>query len=129
MLPKQSKNPTAQTKRRIQALLREIAIKRDKRCVLHQLGHCNDILQAEHLNSRQYSHTYGDMRNIVLLCQYHHIFWKPQHPIEYAALIQQIVGKQRWDWLQLAILDNGRPHKMDWGLVELALIRELKSYE
>ena len=124
-----SKSPVSATKRRIQALLRELAIRRDKTCVLGKFGltgACSGPLQAEHLNGRSNSHTFGDMRNIVLLCQRHHILWKPHNSRLYWELIEQIVGTERWKWLKLAEANNYRPFKQDWTLVEIALKRELE---
>lgn len=115
------------TKRRIQAKLREIVILRDGGCILRLvLGNCSGPLQAEHLNSRVHAHTFGDTRNIVCLCQYHHIFWKPQNSRKYWELIEQHLGPTKWGWLKLAEA-NHTPHKMDWTAVELALEVELAS--
>lgn len=123
-----SNSPTAIAKRRIQALLREIVIKRDGGCVIGTYfktnAACNTPLQAEHLITRSNSATFGDTRNIVCLCQYHHIFWKPQHSRAYWELIEEIVGPIRWAWLELAEADRS-PHKVDWVLTELALKNEL----
>ena len=73
-LRQHSKSEIAQAKVRIQALLREIAIKRDGGCILRlypDAGQCGGfapksghlILQAEHLNTRERNISYGDMRN------------------------------------------------------------------
>lgn len=120
-------------KREIQALLRACAQKRDLGCVLAQYpetGACAGPLQAEHLRSRQHSNTYADMRNIVCLCQRHHIFWKPQNSRLYWNLIEKIIGPARWDWYLRAEADN-KPYHMtsgDWKLTKIALEQELKTY-
>ena len=130
---------TAELKREIQETLRQIAIKRDKVCVLSkcpQAGECgkernkNDepILQAEHLNSRSNTATFGDMRNIVLLCKYHHIFWKPKNSQLYWELIEAIIGNERWEWYQ-RVRDDKRAYKVDLKLTLIALKQELKNYE
>ncbi len=129
---------SSELKAEIQALLRKSAIKRDKTCVLAdypETGACgshtksgNLILQAEHLNSRSNTATFGDMRNIVLLCQRHHIYWKPQNSELYWKLIKEIIGKERWAWYQRAKEDR-RAYKIDLQLVKLGLEQDLKKYE
>lgn len=119
----------ATQKRRIQKLLREIVMVRDGGCIFRLvLGNCSGPLQAEHLNSRVHAHTFGDTRNIVCLCQYHHIFWKPSNGRLYWELIEQHLGKKQWAWLKLAEA-NRAPHKMDWTLIELVLQNELKALQ
>lgn len=116
----------AQTKQRIQAKLRDIVILRDGGCILRVvLGSCPGPLQAEHLISRTNSATFADTRNIVCLCQYHHIFWKPQHSRLYWELIEQHVGPTIWNWIKLAEADKS-PYKIDWKLSEIVLDAEYK---
>jgi len=136
------KADSAQTiKDRIQALLRKIAIARDGGCVLRnypEAGPCGGfrkdgelILQAEHLNTRARNISFADMRNIVCLCKRHHGFWKPQHSRLYWQLIEQIIGPERWKWLKRVEADN-RTYPMtksDWQLLELALTKELTTYQ
>lgn len=132
-LKKLSKSPVAACKRQIQALLRQIVILRDKGCVVRHAasGKCSGPLQAEHLISRSNSATYGDPRNIVCLCQYHHIFWKPQYSRQYWQIIRDVIGEKRWKWVELAESDAGRHKgtKMDWVLVKLVLEKELAVLE
>lgn len=126
-LKKIGTSESSKSKRRIQALLREIAIKRDGGCILRiVLGGCNAVLQAEHLLTRSNTATFGDTRNIVCLCSYHHIFWKPKNSKQYWELIEQHIGPTRWAWLKLAEEDKS-PHKVDLKLVEIALQRELEQ--
>src|SRR6266481_491384 len=130
-IAKLGKSDFSKTKRRIQSLLRQIAILRDKNCVLNRYsitGACSGPFQAEHLASRSISISYGDMRNIVLLCQRHHIFWKPQNSRMYWELIEQIIGPVRWNYIKLVEADK-KPYKMDWLLVEVSLQHQLSSYE
>jgi len=101
---------SSELKDEIQAVLREGAIKRDKVCVLshyQEAGRCGGykmngelVLQAEHLNSRSNTATFGDMRNIVLLCKYHHIFWKPKNSALYWELIRKHIGEEQYQWYQ-----------------------------
>lgn len=122
--------------RRIQDLLRQIAIKRDGGCILcnhPETGRCGGytsagrlILQAEHLVSRSNMATFGDMRNIVCLCQRHHIFWKPQNSQKYWELIEKIIGTERWAWY-LRARDDKRAYKVDLTLLEIGLTEELKT--
>ena len=130
-LRKQGKSDTAKIKRNIQALLRSFAISRDGGCVLRnypETGACSEILQAEHLVSRQHSKYFGDTRNIVCLCQRHHIFWKPTNSRQYWELIEKIIGKERWEWVKLAEQDK-HPWKPDWKLVELEILQKIKEHE
>lgn len=131
-LAKLSKSPVAATKRRIQAFVRQIVILRDGGCILRHYGasgKCSGPLQGEHLISRANSATYGDTRNIVCLCQRHHIFWKPQNSLAYWSYIMDSLGKDRWSWVKLAQADAARPHKVDWLATELVLQAELTQLE
>jgi hypothetical protein len=119
------KSEVSDIKRNIQALLRERVIERDSGCVLRRfMANCSGPLQAEHLLTRSNSATFADLRNVVCLCQYHHIFWKPQHTRLYWEYIEEIIGPERWKWLALAEADRHRPHKVDWKLAEIALKNE-----
>lgn len=129
---------TTELKDEIQAILRQIALCRDKVCVLshyQEAGKCGMyktngelVLQAEHLNSRTHTATFGDMRNIVLLCGYHHLFWKPKNSALYWELIKRHIGKERYAWYQRC-RDDRTAHKIDLKLVKLILEKELKSYD
>lgn len=127
-ISKIGKSPSAVIKRRIQALVRQIAIIRDGGCILRDagVGNCSTTLQGEHLITRQNSATFGDMRNIVCLCSTHHIFWKPQHSRRYWELIEERIGKKRWSWLKLAEADHST-HKPDWKIVEIVLQNEFEA--
>ena len=108
MTPKQykkiKKDTVTKAKKRIQALLRQLAIARDGGCVLRNVcteaGQCGGrrgdgelILQAEHLVSRTRSVSFGDMRNIVCLCLVHHGYFKQRQSRLYWELIEKIIGK------------------------------------
>lgn len=120
------KSSAAASKRRIQALLRVNVIRRDGGCVLRDLGHCSTVLQAEHLNSRRHSRTFGDLRNIVCLCQFHHIFWKKQNERRYWELIEGKIGPERWAWLKEMEKDH-KPFKANWVEIEKALVDNLPT--
>lgn len=119
------KSDSAKLKRDIQALLRQIVIKRDGGCVLRGYGSCSQVLQAEHMITRGNAATYGDSRNIVCLCSYHHGIFKKQHSLLYWQYIEKIIGPARWGWLQTALHDRFKPQRQDWVLVKLALTQEL----
>lgn len=134
-LKKEGKSEVALAKKRIQALLRELAIRRDGGCIMRKhLGmlpsrwyECDEVLQAEHLNTRGASGSYGDMRNIVCLCRRHHIYFKPQHSQLYWEIVEKHLGKERWEWYK-RVRDDHAPHSMrlwDWQALELSLKQDL----
>lgn len=138
-LRKEGKSPTAQCKKRIQSLLREIAIIRDKHCFLSNYpesgkcgGYRNDgelILQYDHLNTRTANSSYGDSRFGVLVCKKHHIYWKPQFPFEYEKCAIDFIGPKRAELLYKVRADK-RSYPMgiyEWSKCELGLIQELKD--
>lgn len=130
------KSTTAQIKKEIQALLRQIVMKRDGGCVLRHFpktGACGGyrkdgelILQAEHLHTRSNSASFADTRLVVCLCQRHHIFYKPQHADEYYRAVKEHIGEERTKLLERVQADH-RPHKMDWVMEKLALEQELEN--
>src|SRR5829696_4299006 len=76
----QSHSETAEIKREIQAVARDIVIARDGGCVLRNVRRCGGepgfaVLQADHLITRSNSGTYADTRLIVCLCKSCHA-WK-----------------------------------------------------
>lgn len=115
---------SAKLKRDIQALVRAIVIKRDGGCILRGHGQCTEVLQGEHLITRANAGTYGDTRNIVCLCTYHHIFFKPQYSQLYWELIEKKLGPVRWAWY-LRARDDRTAQKVDLKLEKLALTQEL----
>lgn len=134
---------TALLKKDIQALLRQIVIKRDGGCFLRnyqsrinpQYKNCGGyrkdgelILQAEHLHSRSNASSFSDSRLVVCVCQRHHIYYKPQHSAEYNELAKEFIGKQNaelWD----RVREDRTPYKVDLKLEKLSLEKELKKYE
>lgn len=140
-LRKESKDDVPQCKKRIQALLRAIAIKRDGGCVLRHYGEAGQcggyrqdgelVLQADHLITRSNTASFADMRNIVCLCKRHHGFWKKQHPLEFMDIIRRHVGEERYQWLREVIADK-KPHRTslyDWQKLEMSLTQDLKEYD
>jgi hypothetical protein len=130
---------TAELKRQIQAILREIVISRDGGCFLRNLRHkitpqymnCGGyrkdgqlILQAEHLHSRSNASSFSDSRLVVCICQRHHIYYKPQHSAEYNELAKEYIGKERsklWD----RVREDRSSHKVDLKLELIVLEKEL----
>lgn len=137
---------TADLKKEIQALVRDIVIKRDGGCILRDVttgippcnGYAKDshlILQADHLITRSNSATYADTRLIVCVCKGHH-GWKSVgsnlRKAQYDALVRTILPPDRvalWDRCEA---DSWRPTRTgasDWKLAIVALKQELASYE
>lgn len=135
-----SNSEGAKTKKRIQALLREIVMVRDKSCILSGvrcgaiLGHSGVVWQADHLVTRSNSATYGDSRFVVLICRDCH-GWKSVgsnlRKAEYDRLVRQILPPERVKLWDMAELEAGKYKgvKMDWRLVELALENELAKLQ
>jgi len=150
---------SAQLKREIQGLVRDIVIKRDGGCIFRDLdkfsfdvlgvkfpltmpafeippcnGYANDghlILQADHLITRANSATYADTRLIVCVCKGHH-GWK------------SIAGnrwKSRYDAVVKTLIGEERvklwermeadrtPHHMGIGDWKLVLVALRAEYE
>ena len=124
-----SSHPASKAKREIQALLREIVIKRDGGCVLRKIRFCNDeVLQADHLITRANSATYADSRLVVCICRTCH-GWKHWHEKEYDALVKTILPADRvllWEKSEIE-RQSHRAHKMNWVLEIIALKQELKK--
>jgi len=136
-----SKSSTAQSKKRIQALLRELAIRRDGGCVLSKrtdISPCsgysaggNLILQYDHLHSRAFGVSFADLRLGVILCKGHH-FWKSKVPgakERYDDMIREIIEPARVELWNRVKADRKIYHRTasDWDKEEMALIAELKN--
>ncbi len=132
------KSDTSVLKDRIQFLLREIVMLRDKKCILHGLrcyhavGISEGIVwQAEHLIERSNSATYADTRLVVLVCKNCHGWkhFKDSNKEQYDEWVKTKLSKERialWDRCKK---DTWRVHKPDWKLSILDLERQLKEYE
>jgi len=131
---------TAEIKREIQAVAREIVIKRDGGCILRDKRWCNGVpglavLQADHLITRANSATYADTRLIVCVCQPCHA-WKSlggnRAKAQYDALVKTLLPPDRVALWERAEADSWRPHRnyvADWKL-ELTVLRvELARYQ
>ena len=127
---------TAQDKKEIQRLVREIVIKRDQGCVLRRLRNCGgeigqSVLQADHLITRANSSTYADTRLIVCLCKACHGGFKQWHEKEYESLVKKVISQERvelWDKCE----EDRQAHrtwKPDWKLAILLLNKELEHYQ
>ena len=129
-----SKNPVPKAKREIQKLLHKFAVLTYGDCVLRnypESGRCGGVLHAEHLISRQRNITYGDSRNIILLCAAHHLFFKPRNGMLYWELVRKIVGEKRWEWLKRTEADRKSYSYTlwDWQKVILQLKKEIRNLE
>jgi hypothetical protein len=148
-LAAKSDDPVAECKERIQALLRECAILIYGTCVLNpylsrlpgRFAKCGPfrkdgelIVQAEHLVTRANGISFADLRNIILLCQDHHLKFKEQHGRLYWQLIEEVVGPERAAWLD-RVQDEYEAHKThhrtlyDWLKEEMVLKQELKRLQ
>jgi hypothetical protein len=127
LLAKQGKSEVALIKKEIQALLRELVMRRDKGCILrdvrcsHEIGDAGIVFQAEHLIERSNSATYADPRLIVCVCKNCHgwkHFKKSNHD-EYDRLVKERIEPERvalWEACEKN-LHAHRPHRMtlwDW---------------
>lgn len=131
---------TAQLKNEIQYLLREIVIKRDKKCILfgtrcrHEVGMEGVVWQAEHLIERSNSATYADTRLVVLVCKNCHgwkHFKKSNHD-QYNEWVKGRLSKERVELWERCEKDSWRPvptRSSDWQLAIVDLKNQLKQYE
>lgn len=117
---------TAQLKDQIQSTARKIVIIRDDGCLLKDDGRCTEILQCEHLITRSNTKTFADLRNLICLCTYHHLFYKKQHSRMYWDRVREKIGEQRWAWLK-RVEEDRTPYKVDLKLELLALEQEYKK--
>lgn len=114
------KDTVKKCKDRIQALLRANAIKTWKQCEARGLDQgCDEILQADHIESRMFSNTYARLDNIILLCHAHHFYWKKRHPMRWAALIEKTRGKEKLEELRREARKSNRTWTLkDWQKAE-----------
>ena len=130
-LRKKGKSDLAQCKDRIQKLLTTIVRIRDGGCIFRnypEAGECSGYTAADHIISRTRAISYGDLRNVVCVCQRHHIYWKPQNPLSYSRIIKTHL-KEGYNWIVRVEMDNKTyPMKLwDWLKIELALSHELSK--
>lgn len=133
-------------KKRIQAILRKIALVRDETCLLAPyqgkdgIPYCNGyrqdgelVLQYDHLNSRSFNVSYADPDLGVLVCKGHH-GWKhstDNNKKQYDELVRKIIGPARtkkWDRVE----KDRRTYPMskwEWEKVELGLHAQLAKVE
>lgn len=130
------KSETAEQKREIQRLLREIVIKRDKHCIRCgvEYGTPGVVFQCDHLLSRSNSATYADSRLCVLVCRECHA-WKSLgsnlRKTQYDALVKTILPPERvalWERCEMDSYNPTRKGAYDWKLATLALNHELAAY-
>ncbi len=147
---------TAELKREIQDLLRQIVIIRDGGCILRYLqgklykdipipycnGYKNDgtlIYQADHLLERSNSETYAVSKLVVCVCKGHH-GWKSVgsnlRKKEYDSIIRDLLPPERvklWDACEKRRLMSYKMGAYDWKLEIINLRAELaelkKTYD
>lgn len=135
------KSTTSELKQDIQALLRQIAIKRDKKCILHgvrchnEVGMEGVVWQADHLESRSHSATFADERLVVLICRPCH-YWKSVgsnlRKAQYDAMVKKILPKERVELWEKCEADNWKPKRkdsLDWMLAKVALKQKLSEMD
>jgi hypothetical protein len=132
-LRKFSNSSVSKTKLRIQKLLTANVRVRDGGCIMRsypETGRCSGYTAADHIISRVYSATYGDLRNVICLCQRHHIYWKPSNPVLYWEVVKRYIGDARARWIETAMKDR-RTYSFtlwDWQKVEAALKNDLAEW-
>jgi hypothetical protein len=140
---------TAEVKREIQDVARDIVIIRDGGCILRAQfrlmamgvipscgGYRKDgqlILQADHLITRGNSATYADTRLIVCVCAAHH-GWKSlggnARKKKYDELVRTLITPERvalWDRCEQDSWRPKRTYALDWKLQLAALKQELSK--
>lgn len=140
-----SKDTSANTKKRIQQLLRQIVIARDGGCLLAGSDNleCGPyrtdgavILQADHLVTRRNSATYADPRLVVCLCQRHHAKKSPPAPNHQINEVNQIIAErlepwrvELWERAENETWHSTRYTLHDWQQEEMALKQQLDQYD
>jgi len=99
---KKGNSPISKAKDRIQKLLTAIVRIRDGGCIFrkYNVGKCGGYTAADHIKSRIYSKTYGDLRNVICACSSHHIFWKRSHPTEYTEIVKKHIGIKTYNLIE-----------------------------
>lgn len=132
------KSTATELKKEIQALLRQIVIRRDKKCVLygkrchHEYGIDDVVWQAEHLVERSNSATFADSRLVVLVCKNCHgwkHFKKSNHD-QYDKWVKEVLPPARVALWETMAESKWRPVKkgaFDWKIAKLALEQELRK--
>lgn len=136
---------TAELKKEIQSLVREIVIKRDGGCIFRkEKGHvCSGyapkaghlVLQADHLMSRGNSGTFADTRLIVCVCQGIH-GWKSVgsnlRKKEYDERVRKLISKERvelWDEWEAKRFSSFKMGAHDWKMEIVNLKSELEEHK
>lgn len=134
------KSTTAEIKKDIQALLREVVMLRDGRCILygqkcmHKIGDEGIVWQAEHLIERSNSATFADSRLVVLIAKNCHgwkHFKKSNHDM-YDAMVKKVLPKERVELWEKCEANSWKPTKTtsyDWMLAKIVLERELSELQ
>ncbi len=131
------KSDTATIKKEIQAVLRQIVMKRDKGCILRmercgrELEAPGVVWQADHLITRANSATYADSRLVVCVCSGCH-FWKKYHKEQYDAMVKEILPAHIVKLWERCEKDSWRPTKKgmyDWQLALTVLRQELAKLQ
>jgi hypothetical protein len=138
-LRQMSKSPVAGYKRRIQAALNALGQARDGGCIMRHYpesgecgGYANDghlILQWDHILTRSNSATFADLRNGIILCKRHHIFWKKQYPMLWAELVYRHIGAETTSWIHRQQALSGKPTRIypsEWLLIAQNLENKVK---
>lgn len=127
--PKKRKDTVKKAKDRIQHLLHDLAILKWKDCEAKGIDRlCSGPLSADHIESRMFSNTYAEIKNIILLCEGHHIYWKKQHPKRWAALVDDRRGSELVNWLRSEARKSNRTWTLrDWLAAEEKLKEEIKK--
>ena len=134
-LNQHAKTDTEECKVRIQAILRDIVIIRDKHCVYGthpEATPCDEtVMQCDHLVSRARPHLYHDTENVVLVCKKHH-GWKSAfgnaNKEIYDRRIQEVISKERWAALKDKEKLSPAPYSIkEWLEIEVKLVDELEK--
>lgn len=126
---------TAELKKDIQALLRQIVIKRDGKCQRCGVEYGTEgvVFQCDHLISRSNSATYADSRLCVLVCKPCHA-WKSLgsnlRKKEYDQLMRSRLPRERvalWETCEERSWEARRTGAFDWKLAKIVLEQELSK--
>lgn len=90
---------------------------------------CKGYTAADHIITRAINATYADPDNVICLCNYHHIYWKPSHPTFYSDAVKKHIGTRKWNRIHKKSKQLTHYVLSDWLKEEKKLKRLIRNLE